>query len=337
MARPSEEIRLAWASLSGNDPEPGWRAIALAPAGCIEVHVGRRSPDNAEAVLFEFPSVGLPLTERLPDGQGFSVERADPEGAGRLRLALSRRAAGSAELFSSMVSDVLGALDVAADSGAPEPKLLRVLLGRIVAWQNFMSKGAGPLGSEAELGLAGELYFLKLFIQQEMPLAEAISGWVGPEDAPQDFLIGTGAIEVKATMSSSGFPVRISSLEQLDDAIVSPIYLAAVRFSLGEGGANLPDMIACIEQGLEQDFVSAQLFRERLLSAGYYEVHAGHYTRRFEPKESRIYLVADGFPRLTSGSVPVGISRAHYEINLDHVDGFLSEFGEAMRRLGVTG
>ena len=59
MARPSEEFLLAWASLSGDDPTPGWQAIALPSAGPVEVQAGRRSPDNAESVLLGFSSAQL--------------------------------------------------------------------------------------------------------------------------------------------------------------------------------------------------------------------------------------------------------------------------------------
>ena len=49
-------------------------------------------------------------------------------------------------------------------------------------------------------------------------------------------------------MSSSGFPVKIGSLEQLDDAVASPLFLAAVRFERIEGGATLPEMVAEVER-----------------------------------------------------------------------------------------
>ena len=71
---------MAWSSLSGDDAEPGWRAIALPAAGPLDLRAGRRSPDNAEAVLVGFPSARMVAADKLPEGQGFAVERADPEG-----------------------------------------------------------------------------------------------------------------------------------------------------------------------------------------------------------------------------------------------------------------
>ncbi|EQM76129.1 PD-(D/E)XK motif protein [Stutzerimonas stutzeri] len=336
MARPSEEFLLAWASLSVHDSTPGWQAISLPSAGPVEVQAGRRSPANAEAILFCFPTARLARTEKLPEGQGFSVERADSTNDGGLRLALTRQADGSAELFTAMACDVVGAIDDAVATGVVEAKLLRVLIGRVVAWQQFMSRGANSLSLEAELGLAGELAFLAALLDSGVPADEVLSGWVGPDDAPQDFLLGDGAIEVKATMSSAGFPVKIGSLEQLDDSVASPLFLAAMRFSRGEEGLTIPEMVAETERRLWGEPGAANFLRERLMASGYYGGHSSHYTRRFELKERRILSVSEGFPRLTPGSVPMGITRALYEINLDHAGDFLSDLDAALRLLGVT-
>lgn len=335
MARPSEEFLLAWSSLSGDDPMPGWQAIALPSAGPVEVQAGRRSPDDTEAILLYFSSAKLAPAEKLPQGQGFTVEGAEITNDGRLRLALTRQAAGSTELFSAMACDVVGAMDDAAAAGAAEARLLRVFIGRVFAWQQFMSRGASPLGPEEELGLVGELAFMAALLGSGVAIEEAVRGWVGPDDAPQDFLLGDGAVEVKATMSSSGFPVKIGSLEQLDDSLASPLFLAAVRFSREEGGLSLPEMVVEIEQRLEGETQTIAFLKERLMAAGYSEAHVSHYTRRFALREMRILSVSESFPRLTSGSVPVGVTRALYEINLDHAGDFLIDLDSALRKLGI--
>jgi hypothetical protein len=46
MARLSNEFFMAWSSLSGDNPEPRWRAIAVPAAGPCELRAGRRSPDR---------------------------------------------------------------------------------------------------------------------------------------------------------------------------------------------------------------------------------------------------------------------------------------------------
>jgi hypothetical protein len=337
MVRPNDEFLLAWSSLSGNDTIPGWQVISLAPAGVVEVQAGRRSPSNVEAILFCFPTAKLARTEKLPEGQGFLIERAEPVNLGVLRLALTRQEAGSIELFAAMVRDVVGALDESAAAGFEEAKLLRVLVGRVVAWKQFMSRGANPLSLEAELGLIGELNFMIALLESGVSAGEVLQGWVGPDDAPQDFLLGDGAVEVKATMSTSGFPVKITSLEQLDDSVASPLFLAAERFSREGGGHTLPEFVAKTELLLGVEAGAVSFLRERLMVAGYFEDHSSHYTRKFESKERRVFAISEGFPRLTPGTVPVGVMRALYEIDLDHSRDFLSDLDAALKLLGVTG
>lgn len=337
MARQSREFVLAWSSLSCNEEAAGWQVISLSPAGPIEVQAGLRSPDNSEAVLLCFPTAKLPRSEKLPEGKGFIVEKIDSSDLDELRVALTRQPSGNLELFSTMVYDVVGLLDDAATSGEPEAKLLRTFLGRVTAWQQFMSRGTGPLSPEAELGLAGEIYFMTIFSESGVSPETLVISWVGPDDAPQDFLFGNGAIEVKATMSSSGFPVKIGSLEQLDDAIHSPLFLAAVKFTVTDNGLTLPEMIAKLERTFEDEHDVSQLLRERLMTAGYSETHANQYIRKFEPKEKIILSVTEKFPRLTTGSVPVGITRTIYEINLDHARRFCIDLNVVLNKLGVIG
>src|SRR6218665_3406696 len=117
MARAIDKFLMACSSLSGADIDPGWRVISLPSAGPLELRAGRRSADNAEAVLVGFPSIHLARADNLPEAQGFVVERDGPEGNGQLWLALTHKSA-STELFSAMVCDVVGALDDAVATGA---------------------------------------------------------------------------------------------------------------------------------------------------------------------------------------------------------------------------
>lgn len=332
MARLNDEFLLAWSALQSSEAAAGWQVISLPPSGPVGISAGRNFPDNTEAALFYFPSAKLARAERLPVGKGFAIERADSGIEPGLRLALTRQEAGSTELFSSMVFDVVGSIDNGANTGESEAKLLRILIARVIGWQRFMSRGAALLNREAELGLVGELHFMKLLLDAGVSQDLALSGWVGPDDAPQDFLLGDGAIEVKSTMSQKGLSVKVGSLEQLDDSLASPLFLAAVRFSREESGLTLPEMIAELERRLN---TASDLFRERLLHAGYIETHAVNYTRRFESKEVQIFCVTEGFPRLTTGLVPQGVTRALYEINLNHAQSFRSSMDVAMVVLGA--
>lgn len=326
---------MAWSSLSGNETEPGWQAIRLPAAGPLELRAGRRSPDNAEAVLVGFPSAHLAAADKLPEGQGFVVERADPEADGSLWLALTRKCAGSAELFATMACDVVGVLDEAVVAGADQAKLVRVFISRVGAWQEFMRKGTQALSPEAEIGLIGELTLLRAIIDAGVPSTLAIESWVGPLDGIQDFELGTGALEVKATLSSAGFPAKIGSLEQLDDKTRQPLFIAGARLRQTASGKNLPEIIGAMRLAIKDETGSDRLLTERLLAAGYIDLHADRYPRRFEQAGVRVVEVANDFPRLTLGKIPAGIIRAMYEIDLDKVPGEDIGTEEALKKLGA--
>jgi len=335
MARQSSAFDLAWSSLSGATEDAGWRSIAIDPAGAITIHAGRRFPGNEEAVLASFPSASLPAAEKLPDGQGFTVERADPYNDGRTWLALTRRPNGSAELFAAMACDVVGAMDAAVLESADAPRLLRVFLGRVKAWQEFMRKGAQALSPEAEIGFFGELATLLAIMDAGAPPDASVEGWVGPLDAAQDIELGTGAVEVKSTIAATGFPARIGSLEQLDDSVRQPLFVAATRLRQVAHGLALAEMVAAMRSRAAPHAETARVLSERLIAAGYFDAHAERYVRRFEPESIRLIEVASGFPRLVHATVPLGVTRAVYDVDLDKAGGPRLDIAAALKRLGV--
>ena len=334
MARRSDEFVAAWESLaSAAESASGWRSIPIALGGVVALRAGRRFPDNEESLLAGFAATTLPAVEKLPDGQGFAVERVDPLLDGRTWLALTRRSSGNAELFLTMSCDVAGALD--AEIGADEPRALRVFLGRVRAWQEFMRKGAQPLGPEAELGLVGELMTLSSLIETGVPAARACEAWLGPLDGLRDFEIGTGGVEVKSSLTASGFPARVGSLEQLDDTVRQPLFVVGVRLRQVADGKNLPSIVESMRDIVRGNAEAERLLSERFVAAGYFDAHAEKYPRQFVGAGTRIVEVAEGFPRLTPGRVPAGVSRASYEIDLDKAPGAGMSVEQMLRKLGA--
>src|SRR5699024_6198251 len=111
------------------------------------------------------------------------------------------------------------------------------------SWQEFMRMGREGLSADAELGLVGELCIMQEMIEQGVPLFTAVDAWQGPHDGLHDYLLAGGAIEVKSTLASEGFPVKIASLEQLDNSHSQPLFLAGLRFSVESTGMTLPQLV----------------------------------------------------------------------------------------------
>lgn len=335
MVHRSDDFLLAWSSLSGAGETSGWRAIGVSNAGPVAIQAGRRFPGNHEALLVCFPNVSAPAAEKMLEGQGFSVECADPNDDGQTWLALTCKSSGSVELFAAMACDVAAALDAASDERVDENRMLHVFLGRVRAWQEFMRKGNTWLTADAEIGLFGELTMLSAIIDAGVDAAVALQAWVGPLDGVQDFELGTGAIEVKSTISAAGFTARIGSLEQLDDSVRQPLYVAAVRLRPLAKGQCLPDVIKFTRAKVLPYPGAVQMLAERLIAVGYFDNHAGRYARRFEAGSARLIEVTSAFPRLVGGTVPAGVARAIYDLDLDKVPGPNADLVEALKKLGA--
>lgn len=333
MARPIDEFTLAWKALSCSSDKDGWNSIAVSPAGSCLLRAGRRFPGNEESLLACFSTARLPPAVRLPEGRGFEVVRANPFEDGKTWIALTRKDTGSPELFAEMVGDIAGALDVL--SGEGDERLLNAFLTRVRSWQEFMQKGAQALSHEDEIGLLGELTILQAALSAGVAPMLAVESWVGPLRGIQDFELGTGAIEVKATLATQGFAAKITSLEQLDDATRKPLFVAGIKFRLSDSGKTLPEFAKNLGEIFFEDADAYRIFSESVFAAGLHESHVDHYSRRFHLDEIRLVAVDENFPRLIPSSVPLGIRRAVYEIDLDRITGRRIELAEVLQKLGV--
>ena len=192
----------------------------------------------------------------------------------------------------------------------------------------------GVLGQEAEVGLFGELVVLKALLDAGMPAVISLDSWQGPLDGLQDFLIGPGAIEVKTTLSSNGFPAIVNSLEQLDETLRQPLFVAGVRLALG-AGQTLPELAVALRTAMHSEPAALATFENRLVQAGYLQPLADRYTRRFTHCGTAVLPVDGVFPRLTRMNVSLGVRKARYEIDLDLAGAQDIGLANAVERLGV--
>ena len=294
-------------------------------------------PGGEEAVLVGFRSVRTLPDSKLPQGHGFEVLRlqVDPSGGDGLVVALARRPSGSPELFAMMAEDLVNLLDGCA--AAEEDSVLRRFLARIRAWQDFMNRHQeSVLSEENEQGLFGELVVLEHMVEAGLPLQDILDAWQGPIDGVQDFILGSGGIEVKSTLSAGGFPATISSLEQLDDGFRRPLFVAAIRLSLHGSGMTLPEMADAIRARVGDNGVLLETFDIRLMQVGLLRSSVGRYTRRFLHVSSTILFVQGDFPRLTRANVHPVVRKARYEIDLDLAGAEEVELEQALELMGVT-
>jgi hypothetical protein len=191
------------------------------------------------------------------------------------------------------------------------------------------------LSPEAELGLVGELQILSTILDAGYPAALSVEAWRGPQRGLHDFVLDGGVIEVKTAVASRGFPAHITSLDQLDESLVRPLYLAAVQLDVAPIGKTLPQYIDSLRQLLAIHEDARADFDSRLIEAGFIDSMRNGYVRSFRIASVSYYEVGDGFPRLTRASVPRGVTRAIYDLDLDLVSQAPKPGEEVLRQLGV--
>jgi hypothetical protein len=338
MALPSSRMELdaAWRALRSEASGAGWRTIKILSRNGCPVFAGREMPGNHESMLVGFRGMQAPAPDTLPQSAGFTVTCPDigEAGAGYSWIGLTRQPDGPLDLFAAMADDVLGVTDL--PNVGDDHQRYKLFIDRVVAWQEFMRRGpSAVLTAEEEAGLVGELEILKLLLKTSLSPASSVNAWQGPTRALHDFTLRGGAIEVKTTTAETGFPAKISSLDQLDDAIASPLFIAAVRIPLIDDGNTLPEKIDAIREIIEPFPIALSNFDSRLVGVGYLDIVRSRYARRFGLPTITVMRVDAGFPRLTPSVVPAAIKKARYEIDLSMVNQSNIGLAVAFSELGV--
>lgn len=332
-----EHLVKAWRALSGATSEQGWRLVDISRGAGYIVKAGRRAPGNEETLLIGIRGANVDSGSKLPRGHGFSVvpiELSDSAGPANW-IAVVRSGSGQLGLFTLMAADLVALLDQldCADGN----RILMGILSRIRAWQDFMKKDrSGVLDADAEVGLFGELLVLKSLSEQGVMMSDALAYWVGPDDGLHDFQVGTGAIEVKTTVAPTGFFAEIANLDQLDDCLRKPLYIASIRLSQAPSGQTLPELCDDLASTAHESDGSSGTLLAKLLSAGYVASLRENYTRRFVPVHLSYRLIEAGSPRLTRGNVPTAVQRVKYTLDLEAIPEIASEFAEIATSFGAS-
>lgn len=312
-----EGLERAWRALARQEASEDWRFVHLTEMGAVSVEAGCHFPLGREALMVSFPSSWSVNSARLPEGKGFDV--AVIEGhtvvAGKTAIALARRPEGSPDIFAIMVVDVLRTLEVAANTANRD--VIEAFLERVREWQAFMARTHRPLSPDAQIGLLGELWILRLLADTSLGVG-ALDCWQGPLRAAQDFHVRGGAIEVKSTVRTGSFLARINSIEQLDGSR-DPILLCGLRFEENTDGSSLVDFVSELRERFERAGVQRS-FEALLMVMGYLDEHAPLYGRTLILKDARGFRAEGHMPRLTRADLPIAIRSAAYVLDLDALE-----------------
>jgi Putative PD-(D/E)XK family member, (DUF4420) len=249
---------------------------------------------------------------------GLSVDlRSGGSGHQRLVLALDLHA--DRDLFESFCSTLITALLIAGDSATA----LSIVFSHLKRWKLFMSGRSGPrLSDDAIRGLFTELVFLRELIAS-IGSEDAVEAWLGPEQSHQDFIFGNTAVEIKSLSGRERREVRISSEDQLE-ALSDKLYLRVYRLSSLADVADalsLNEIVAIILSEISAAEVIVE-FHRKLVAYGY--VPLIEYDKpRFAVSEIRTFSIGNDFPRLVRSTLPKGVTKVGYAIQLETIDIFM--------------
>jgi len=188
------------------------------------------------------------------------------------------------------------------------------------AWRDLL-RAQAVLSEEAQLGLRGELHFMRQLIGR---LGDAVlDAWTGPQRQPHDFRVGGREFEVKATRGVHHVHV-VNGLHQLEPSPGRQLYIHSLRMAPAGAQAG-----TTLSQEIEQTRAllppTGQLRLDRILRThyGYAPGHADWYPLRLQlAAPPRLVPVDASCPRITAGmlsAIPHAdrLGDVRYRVNLE--------------------
>ena len=187
-------------------------------------------------------------------------------------------------------------------------------------WIKFFSKKSLPLTENEILGLVGEIYFLKNIMIDKYGQDIALESYIGTDRAHKDFEVHDTWHEIKS-IHNGVRSVKISSIEQLDSNV--PGSLEIITFDQSTetyvGNITLNKLISDFRSTLDRKW--QLLFDEKMRKVSYLEDERYDEFNYFFVSIDG-FIVTDDFPKLTKESLPSGVTKASYEIDISAIQRF---------------
>jgi len=281
-----------------------------------DIFVALKSPEKLRCLAIRVSDLFLFIEHQWNKLKDIKIETiADERNKSTKFLLILLLSKQHKDIFSTLCEDlVFGVADE-----INEQTLVGKLLERLAKWQSLFEKaGKNGLSDEAQIGLYGEIYFLRNFINNSSDKNYCVKSWLGPERAIQDFQHANWAVEVKTTHGNNHQKIYIASERQLDDSIVERIYLYHLSIDIRVGyGESLNALIDEVLSLLGNSTITLNLFQLKLLESGYFETHRPLYGERgYTIRQENLYRVSGNFPRIIECKIPMGVGDVKYSIVL---------------------
>jgi len=309
------KIDTIWTELENDDSfRSGILFKRYAASVLPDVYVALRAPEKIRCLAAHIVRENAPDVQNWNKLKDIKVEilndDRNPAKSYLLILILNQQ---HKDIFSVLCEDLINQVTSILD----EKVLIKELLNRLAKWQTLFERlGQQGLTSEVQRGLFGELYFLRLFLNNSTDKNYCINSWQVPSNTVQDFHYGNWAVEVKTTHGNNHQKIQVSSERQLDDSVVPNIFLFHLSLDVRNNhGDTLNDLVEWVETYLRNDVIELNSFRLKLFEVGYFDIHKPIYQDTgYNIRQESIYKVEGGFPRITENEIRNGVGDVKYSI-----------------------
>jgi hypothetical protein len=311
-----EMINKLWEDLDSRITEntTGILKKLINPEASMYISIGTFINKKNHFLTYEVREENINNYKTLPNIKGIKYQKINfgDEKEDSISLVLS----ASLEIYNYSFN-VLAEDLIEFTKGINEKDLIDTLASRLHIWKNFFSNiPVEILSEEKQIGLAGELNFMLLLINQKIPPAFIINSWKGFENSSKDFIFSDSiCTEVKASKSPK--TVKISSKEQLDETDYEKLFLYYGKFSYNsDTDLNLNSAVNQIREILENFRAVLENFEYGLVQYGYYDIHSDYYNRCYEFNKELCFIIKDNFPRIKESDTRQGVVSVKYIIDL---------------------
>ena len=207
-----------------------------------------------------------------------------------------------------------------------DQKLISEIKITLEKWLTVFEKNnSKKLSLSEQIGLLGELNFIKEKLLKYMKIDEAILCWQGPRGHDQDFVFSNFLFELKTKLASAKQVIKIASLEQINKK-KSDLFLVLNTLSptTNSLGISLDEIIKDLLNLLENNNFIRDFFLGNLVLLGY-DFEENKYNKKFIFNDFSTYEVLDDFPKITSNTVQSAIIRANYELDINKISNWKIE------------
>jgi len=238
------------------------------------------------------------------------------------------------EIFSVFCEDLIQTVSQIVN----DTELYSTLLDRFQQWQELFEKNNyKPLSLGAQIGLFGELYFLKNSILKVKDPQLCVNFWKGPESGIRDFEYNLWAVEVKTTSTHNQQKLYVNSERQLDSSHLDNLFLVHLSIELRDDSRlTLNSIIFDIRELISNHTSALSRFNLKLIKAGYLNKDFDFYEKQgYEIRSVNYYLVSDNFPRIEERDLRINVGDVKYSIIPPENEKYKTSVEKILESIGV--